>query len=232
MNFYKARGTLQITGSSKTETFLLSHVTVIVLPSISVLKFTYLFRGYADDFWAPKSAIESKYVNLDFTYFSHPLKETQRLEIQFLNFFIHRCRCTSVLQSELWKKGPGWQWWVKIVEHVELHVCNFHYHFLLTTGNHAKTSLLLHKIVKDFMNFCWLASTCSSGWQWFGVVVCGISYYMGITRALFLITPPVLSSACQVTICFSRQIIPDVFVLVIHTFYIFIYFNIVYCLHL
>ena len=30
-----------------------------------------------------------------------------------------------------------------------------------------------------------------SGWQWLGVIVCGISYYMGITRALFLITPPV-----------------------------------------
>lgn len=28
------------------------------------------------------------------------------------------------------------------------------------------------------------------GWQWLGVIVCGISYYMGITRALFLITPP------------------------------------------
>lgn len=50
--------------------------------------------------------------------------EARRLEAQQ--------RCTSVLQSELWKKG----------------------------------------------------------WQWFGVVVCGISYYMGITRALFLITPP------------------------------------------
>ena len=31
----------------------------------------------------------------------------------------------------------------------------------------------------------------SAGWQWLGVIVCGISYYMGITRALFLITPPV-----------------------------------------
>ena len=53
---------------------------------------------------------------------------------------------------------------------------------------------------------------------------------MGITRALFLITPPVLSSACQVTICFSRQIIPDVFVLVIQYTYI-LYFHILpYCI--
>lgn len=28
------------------------------------------------------------------------------------------------------------------------------------------------------------------GWQWIGVIVCAISYYAGITRALFLISPP------------------------------------------
>mmetsp|Transcript_29565 Transcript_29565/g.53718 ORF Transcript_29565/g.53718 Transcript_29565/m.53718 type:complete len:1185 (+) Transcript_29565:95-3649(+) len=28
------------------------------------------------------------------------------------------------------------------------------------------------------------------GWQWLGVIICAISYYAGITRALFLITPP------------------------------------------
>lgn len=76
------------------------------------------------------------------------------------------------------------------------------------------------KIVRDFIDFL-LISNCSSGWQWFGVVVCGISYYMGITRALFLITPPVLSSACLVTIFFQSSNLPDVFCIDFR--YIFMY---------
>eukprot|EP00913_Durusdinium_trenchii_P031858 g29836.t1 len=35
-----------------------------------------------------------------------------------------------------------------------------------------------------------LSEIWKKGWQWLGVVVCAISYYMGITRALFLINPP------------------------------------------
>ncbi|CAJ1370400.1 unnamed protein product [Effrenium voratum] len=43
----------------------------------------------------------------------------------------------------------------------------------------------------------WLQSSWwHKGWQWLGVIVCAVSYYMGITRALFLITPPaVLATA-------------------------------------
>lgn len=97
------------------------------------------------------------------------------------------------------------------------------------------------KIVRDFIDFL-LISNCSSGWQWFGVVVCGISYYMGITRALFLITPPVLSSACLVTIFFQSSNLPDVFCIdfryiFMYTYiYIFIFCNVyivymcIYCI--
>eukprot|EP00439_Symbiodinium_sp_Y106_P032062 s1532_g3.t2 len=34
------------------------------------------------------------------------------------------------------------------------------------------------------------SETWMKGWQWIGVIVCAISYYAGITRALFLISPP------------------------------------------
>jgi len=40
------------------------------------------------------------------------------------------------------------------------------------------------------------SDTFKKGWQWVGVIICAVSYYAGITRALFLITPPeVLATA-------------------------------------